>query len=125
MSSVPQICKARLAYYDYMGGTQTVTKNVRCALFSGHSGNHKAQWVAFDGVNRLYEWVTRAENNRHAFRVGLKKGQPKAVRIVETSEVFESVKGCAEYLDTRANNISAVLTGKRPHYKRMTFEYVS
>lgn len=70
------------------------------------------------------EWITRGENNRRAVVLGLRKPFTKPVQIVETGEIFNSVKACAEHLGTRPGAICEVLKGRRPHYKRLTFEYL-
>lgn len=70
------------------------------------------------------EWVTRGENNRRAIELGLRTPRGTAVRIVGTDQEFKSVKDCAKFLDTYPTNISTVLTGKRPHYKGLVFEYI-
>lgn len=70
------------------------------------------------------EWITRRENNIRALALGLRKPRGTAVRIVQTGEEFLSVKDCAAHLGTWPTNVSVVLTGNRPHYKGLTFEYV-
>lgn len=77
------------------------------------------------------EWVTTKENNEHAWRTGLqtvRKGfkNPNAfgksikrtkVRIVETGELFESVKSCADSINGNSNKIFECLN---PNIKRHT-----
>ena len=70
------------------------------------------------------EWITRRENNARAVALGLRKYGSTAVRIVGTDQEFKSVKDCAAFLGTYSTAVSSVLTGKRPHYKGLTFEYV-
>lgn len=70
------------------------------------------------------EWVTRSQNNQHAFNTGLRTGRSTSVMIVETGEVFRTVKDCAEHIDGFASGISAVLNGRFPHYKGLRFQYV-
>jgi group I intron endonuclease len=48
----------------------------------------------------------------------------KAVRCVETGQVFESLKSAAEYLQGDSATLSNHLKGRKPRFKGFTFEYV-
>jgi hypothetical protein len=72
------------------------------------------------------EWVTKSENHKHAYRLGLQVPvkATKKVMIDNTGEIFNSINECAEFLDTQATNISAVLNGRRKALRGLTFSYV-
>lgn len=68
------------------------------------------------------EWATPEENSRLASKNGLYKTKP--VKIVETEELFESVKECAETIGVHPSDISHVLSGFVESVKGLTFERV-
>ena len=70
------------------------------------------------------EWVTRSQNIRHAFRTGLIKRKVIPVRIVETGEVYESIRECAKRIGGSEAHISECLAGKRSTHLGYHFEYV-
>ncbi len=47
----------------------------------------------------------------------------KRVRIVETEEVFRTVRDCARYINGDYSSIYAVLRGQRESHRGFTFEY--
>jgi hypothetical protein len=47
----------------------------------------------------------------------------KKVRIVETGEVFRTVRDCASYINGDYSSIYAVLRGHRDSHRGFTYEY--
>ena len=69
------------------------------------------------------EWTTRSQNLRHAWRTGLNKGRSTPIRIVETGEIFESLRECARRIGGSQGAISECLAGKRSTHHGYHFEY--
>lgn len=71
------------------------------------------------------EWSTSSDNIKHAFRTGLKTvANKRAVRIVETNEVFDSLTECATHIGGTPGNIRHCLVGRNKTHRGLTFEYV-
>ena len=72
------------------------------------------------------EWVTQSQNLCHAYRTGLRKGYAKGtpIRIVETGEIFESIRECARRIGGDPGTISKCLAGERSTCCGYHFEYV-
>lgn len=71
------------------------------------------------------EWVTKGENELHAYRLGLKKAwNRRRIRIIETGEVFESARACARAIEGDQRNIAHCLAGNRRTHRGFTFEYI-
>lgn len=84
------------------------------------------------------EWVTKKENCRRAWNNGLmkptysmlgkknpnagRKGKP--IRIVETGEVFGTLKECEEAIDGDNRHINDCLRGRQKTHRGYHFEYV-
>lgn len=116
-------------YRMSLGSTDNVpVHRVVCRTFYGEPENDKMQVNHID-CNRCnnnvmnLEWVTPSQNikwgvtrgNVDPYK-GLRRAaeiNPKPVRIVETGQVFRSVKDCAEYLGVNPNGVSRVLVGSR------------
>lgn len=99
-----------------------------CSAFYGKPKNSKMQVNHIDcdrSNNRSYnlEWVTPSENISYGVRCGAidpSKGSRAArevsmrpVKIIETGQIFESIKECARYLNVNPNRVSRVITGSR------------
>ena len=68
------------------------------------------------------EWVTHSQNLSHAYRTGLhSKANP--IRIVETDEVFDSIRECARQIGCAPSNISECLAGRQLTCHGYHFEY--
>lgn len=84
------------------------------------------------------EWSTKKENCRHAWDNGLatpsrsmlgrsnpnagRKGKP--IRIVETGEVFATLKDCEEAIGGSNKHINDCLRGRQKSHRGYHFEYV-
>lgn len=75
--------------------------------------------------NRLenLEWVTAEQNSTIAARSGLYR--TKRIKIIETGEIFNSIKSCAEAIRVHPSDISHVLSGAIESIKGLHFEYVN
>ena len=99
-----------------------------CEAFLGASEDKRLQVNHIDcnrqnnNVSNL-EWCTASENIRWGVKVGNIKPQiasikaievnKKPVCIVETGQIFDSVKDCADYFGVKPTNISRCLAGVR------------
>ena len=99
------------------GRDKLVHRLVADAFYDGcHDGldvNHLNGLKSDNFIGNL-EFCTRSDNLKHAYRTNLRdrpQNRCKPVRIVETGEVFNSVRECARYLGCRHSNISLCLSG--------------
>lgn len=85
--------------------------------------NHLDGDKLYNGDDNL-EWSTCAENHKHAFRLGLKVAPNKrAVRIVETGDVFDSITECAHAIGGISQGVHNYLSGQSKRYLGFTYEY--
>lgn len=71
------------------------------------------------------EWCTRRENVQHAFDTGLKTPSRQVpIRIIETGEVFNSIRECARHIGGDHSAIRRCLMGIEGSCKGYTFEYI-
>lgn len=61
---------------------------------------------------------------RHAYETGLNYGPPtKRVRIIETGEIYESEKECANAINGSISGVNGCLKGRRKTHKKYHFQY--
>ena len=113
--------------YDGCGRQQTKKVHRLVAeafLYKRHEDdivNHLDGDKSYNFVDNL-EWCSQSENAKHAYDAGLKNVvNKKAVRIIETGEVFESLTSCAEAINGQVSTISNCLAGKNKSHRGYTF----
>lgn len=86
--------------------------------------NHRDGNKSNNKINNL-EWNTGSENTIHAYRKLSFEGRPKSpVRIIETGEIFNSIKECANAINGNSGNICSCMRGQLDSYRGLHFEYV-
>lgn len=74
------------------------------------------------------EWCTASENVKHAFDTGLKQPlkHPNAqtIKIVETGEVFDSIRHCALAVNGDRKSIKLCLDKKQDTHHGLHYEYI-
>lgn len=97
--------------------------------------NNKPEVNHIDG-NKLnnvvtnLEWVTKSENRKHAFKIGLQKGKagrlnPMAKKVINTNtgQIWECASECAKENNINYSTLRNRLNGC--HYNRTNFKYLT
>lgn len=79
------------------------------------------------------QYLTRSENLKRAFEMGLAHGHkspnagtpPRRVCIEETGEVFPSISECARAIDGSAGAICKCVNGVKAHYRGLHFKAIT
>ena len=134
ISNDATIIKPRInkdGYYEltlYTENHKKVTKRVHRLVAETFLGEHPGLVVNhIDGcklnnrINNL-EFISAQLNSTLAAESGLYK--TKKIRIVETGEVFNSVRECAKAINVHPFDVSHYMGGARNSIKGFTFEYV-
>ena len=118
---------------EYGPCTKSIHKLVANAFIPNIHNKPEINHIDGDKDNNRYdnlEWVTRSENELHAFRTGLNRrdlyeaGRPKRkVMITETGQTFDSIHSCANELRCTDSNVVACLTGRTKTCKGYTVIY--
>jgi hypothetical protein len=110
---------------------QHVVRVHRIIADAFYDGGHADLDVNHKDGNKLnnrsdnLEFCTRQANIRHAFDNGLKTpSRQKKVRVVETGNVYDSIRACGRDIGCNQSDICKCLNGKSPHVKGFHFEYM-
>ena len=94
-------------------------------------GEHPGMDVSYKNGDRSdicvdnLEWCTRRETIRRAFKRGTKiPSRQISVRVIETGNVYNSIRACAREINCSQTDICNYLFGKRPNVKGYHFECV-
>lgn len=70
------------------------------------------------------EWVTKGENNPHAYRSGLHRGRGVRIRVVETGKEFPSILAAANHVGLTPTGVKYALRYGTTTRTGWSFEYV-
>ena len=105
--------------------TMKVHRVIAETFLGEHPGmdvRHKDGDRSNNRVENLY-FSTRRETIGDAYERGSKKPyQSIAVRVIETGEVYDSIKSCAKAIGCDPSYIRQYFAGSREHVKNMHFE---
>ena len=123
----------RVALTDAMGKVHYFSVH-RLVLFAFNSDNTGLHVNHIDGnkqnnnLNNL-EWVTRSENQKHAYRIGLEQpvdnGLKKKIAIFKDSvllSVEDSIRAACRKYNLERREVQRAITGKYKHHHGFTFE---
>lgn len=107
--------------------TVNVARVIGETFLGEHPGmdiRHKNNDRSENCVDNLY-WSTRQETVRDAFNGGTKiPSRQIPVKVIETGEVYNSIRACARDINCSQTEICKYLVGKRSHVKGYHFEYI-
>lgn len=69
------------------------------------------------------EWVTKRMNNQHAYATGLRKGKGIVVRVLETGNVYNSIRECANAIGLTPPGVKYALRYGTKTRNGFSFEY--
>lgn len=108
---------------------QQYTVRVAKVIAETFLGEHPGMDVSYKDSDRTnicvdnLEWRTRSEVIRKAFERGSKRpSRSIPVRVIETNEIFQSVRECARYIGCDKSEILRYLNGNYTHVKGYHFE---
>ena len=108
--------------------TKQVHRLIADSFFDGNHEGLDVDHVDGDHKNNHIsnlEFCTRKENTRRAFELGLRVGpRRKRIILVETGEVFDSIRDCQRMTGFDHSAISKCLSGKQDNYKGYHFEEI-
>lgn len=107
------------------------TRRVHRVLADTYYGEHPGMDVRHKDENRLNNrvdnliWVTRSETMKHAYEKGTKKfWRQIPIRVVESGNVYNTMKDCAIDIGCDPSDIRRYLLGERKSVKGYHFERV-
>lgn len=85
----------------------------------GMDVRHRDRDRSNNRVDNLY-WTNRSETIQDAYERGSKRPyQSIAIKVIETGEVYDSIKSCAIAMGCDPSYIRRHLAGERPHVKNL------
>lgn len=123
-------CMVRLCRNGYEKSC-SVHRLVADAFFDGDHDGYEVNHIDGNKQNNFVgnlEWVTRSENLQHSYKANLRKSpltkelrmkgtkvfaeqNKRPVRVLETGEIFASIKDCAQALGCASSAISCCCRG--------------
>ena len=108
--------------------TKRIHRLVADAFYDGVHENLDVNHIDGNKHNNFIgnlEFCTRQSNIQHAFRTGLKKpSRSKRIRIIETGDIYDSIRECARAIGGDPTSVRRVLTRVESHCKGFHFELI-